>query len=241
MLPLTCSAAGIQAVRADRHLIELRGELQSLGAGQSGVDRWPAAHATCRVARGRRELVRGAFRQWRQRLRQGRQRRDSQAIGLQLPTVAVFVVLDEQARLAPTRFTQVEAELIDQQPIATLGALGIGGQGQIVEVLHRVFAIGRFDPRRIEAQHRSREALLPPAEPGFATRLHAVEPPVGGQLLRQPGRPVTLRQAQINVDRCLLPALGLQLRPNLQRRAADPSGNTVPPVQAQVTDHRSAG
>ncbi|MNZ40261.1 hypothetical protein D3C78_577740 [compost metagenome] len=184
-----------------------------LDLGQSRVTRAnfciQVAQAAMRRQAGKN--LRSLRRQGRQGAGQRGQRRQIEALGLHTPIRLLARVL-AQLQLAGIEALLSEAagQLLDQQAPALRLALEVGGQGQIGELGRRLRRVRQGQAGGMQAGHRPLRLAAGPVQPDFATGLQAGQLPVGRQTLRQPGCPVALRQAEIQLRAGLTPRLGLQ-------------------------------
>ncbi|MNL36294.1 hypothetical protein D3C87_1583680 [compost metagenome] len=119
--------------------------------------------------------------------------------------------LELQTRL-PARLAKVHGQGIQAREEAFGTALEITVECQIVDLDRLALGVGALELRRIQTQCGALQGALAPVQPELAARLDLGEIPLLGQALRQPFRPVALRQAQVGVRLAVLPLAGANTR-----------------------------
>ncbi len=142
-------------------------------------------------------------------------------------------LLQQQARVAPALTFKVESQAVEQQPITLLGQVDVGVDRQILQLDRRMLGIGGTQPRRVQPQHGTLELLRLPAQPELSPQLRRLQLPSAGQSAWQPGGPVALRQAQIQLRLSLRPTLRLHARVQAQGQRLAIRQHTAP-VQPQA-------
>ena len=200
----------------DTDLLQIGGKLQTLGPFPLG------APVHLQVAQGalraqRLEHFTGLVRQRRQRIHRMGNRCQLQLIGADAPfglhLIGFMLMFDTHHHRPPTPLVVGQAQLFNNEAVARVGVTEVCGKAQIAELLRGVACMTGLDAGQVQAGHRALQAALP-VQPELTAALEFGKAPVTQQLLRQPLRPVALRQTQVELRRRLLPVL--QVRPHLE-------------------------
>ncbi|MNQ54020.1 hypothetical protein D3C85_680760 [compost metagenome] len=108
----------------------------------------------------------------------------------------------------PAGLTQAHGQRVqgDLHPLGT--ALVIPIECQVVDLDRLALGVGAFELRGIETHRRALQHPLAPVHPKLTTGLDFGKIPLLGHPLRQPLRPIALRQAQVGIDLRVFPVTG---------------------------------
>ncbi|MNH04402.1 hypothetical protein D3C79_636960 [compost metagenome] len=220
-------------VGVEANPLQVGGKAQALVTGRFGPD--VQAH----IAQGAGDLEaidhgHEFFRQRRQCIDQRGNRRQIEAVGLDLPGFFARFgggrLLELQVRL-PTGLAQAHGQRVDQYVNALFASLEPGIEGQVVDLHRLAFGIVTAQLRRIEANHRALQLALAPVHPELAARTQFGSLPLAQQARRQPARPVALGQAEVGIDFTIAPLAGANAAAQAQRQRLA-IGQGHPRVQA---------
>ena len=160
------------------------------------------------------------IRQWCKPCHQGLKWRQIKAISTQQPLFLYFCALcllgQCKTDIAPTLFAPTERQIIQEQLEALLGAGEISIQRQIIQRHRLALGVAGLELWHMQATDSPLHAAIGPAQPDLTTELQLLKPPLRQQARRHPGRPIALRQAQIQLGLGVLPVLGVYTRAQLQ-------------------------
>ncbi|MNQ52019.1 hypothetical protein D3C85_660210 [compost metagenome] len=116
--------------------------------------------------------------------------------------------------LAPTLLADVRRQGVQQDLETFFGAGEVGVNAEVAQGYRFALGIGAAGRGDVQPGHGPLQVTLVPFQPGLATGLQALQAPVAGQAGRQPARPVTLREAEIELGLALQP--GVSVHPGTQ-------------------------